>query len=74
MHSDQPVFLSFFSGALGLDMGLEQAGFQTRFACEINDDARATIAANRPHLPLADDVTRLTPSAVRYFQMLGRSD
>lgn len=30
LDSGKPVFLSFFSGAMGLDQGLEKAGFSPR--------------------------------------------
>ena len=39
--------LSFFSGALGLDIGLEQAGIKSVLACEIDKNARETIKTNR---------------------------
>ena len=51
--ADLPV-ISLFSGALGLDLGLEQAGFRICVAVECNRDAAATIRANRPDLPLIE--------------------
>lgn len=44
--------ISLFSGAMGLDLGLEQAGFETVAGVEIDDDACTTIALNRPGLPV----------------------
>lgn len=38
--------VSLFSGAGGLDLGCEQAGFNTRAAVEMNEIARATLLAN----------------------------
>ncbi|MCI5074407.1 DNA cytosine methyltransferase [Oricola sp.] len=65
-------FISLFSGAGGLDLGLEMAGWQCRYASDIDPDAVATIEANRAaklrcgaHLAFADahvekaDVTKL---------------
>ena len=56
--------VSFFSGALGLDLGLERAGFTTLAYCEKDAAAQATIRANRPHAILFDDITTLTPDAI----------
>lgn len=39
-----------FSGAFGLDLGLEKAGFNTVSVVEIDRDCNKTIAINRPHL------------------------
>lgn len=44
--------ISLFSGAMGLDLGLEQAGFETTACIEIDDDAVATIRKNRVGLPV----------------------
>lgn len=44
--------ISLFSGAMGLDLGLEQAGFEVRVAVECDKDAANTIRANRPNLPV----------------------
>ncbi len=46
--------VSLFSGALGLDLGLEQAGFQVRVAVECNKFAAATIRRNRPDTPVIE--------------------
>lgn len=44
--------ISLFSGALGLDLGLERAGFEIRAAIECNKFAVETIKKNRPRMPL----------------------
>ena len=46
------TIISLFSGAMGLDQGLENAGFDTRFALEINKHAVETIKINKPKLPI----------------------
>jgi DNA (cytosine-5)-methyltransferase 1 len=48
--------LSFFSGAMGLDLGLENAGFDVRLACEVDKFCRQTIAINRPDTALIGDI------------------
>lgn len=52
----KPVALSFFSGAMGLDLGIEKAGFQIRLACEFDKYCRQTIALNRPDTALLGDI------------------
>jgi len=44
--------ISLFSGAMGLDLGLEEAGFEVRVAVECDKDAVNTIHANKPNLPI----------------------
>lgn len=44
------VSISLFTGAFGLDIGLEKAGFNTVAIVEKEVDATKTIALNRPHL------------------------
>ena len=48
----KPSVVSLFSGALGLDLGLEQAGFEIRVAVECDKFASETIRQNRPDLPM----------------------
>jgi DNA (cytosine-5)-methyltransferase 1 len=48
----KPKSISLFSGAMGLDLGLEMAGFETAVAVEINPVAARTIAFNKPSLPV----------------------
>jgi len=54
--SQKPKALSFFSGAMGLDLGVEKSGFETLLACEIDKAARETILANKPEIPLIGDI------------------
>lgn len=42
--------ISLFSGALGLDLGVERAGFEIRVAVECNRFAAETIRRNRPDI------------------------
>lgn len=62
--------LSCFSGAGGLDLGLEAAGFETIGCLESDDEARETLQLNRPHWRLLEprDVVHagktLTPAGV----------
>ncbi|MGI6666732.1 MAG: DNA cytosine methyltransferase [Bacillota bacterium] len=58
--------ISLFSGAMGLDLGLEQAGFATHVCVEIDRDCRRTIESNRPRLRYPEltifgDITRVSP-------------
>lgn len=51
--ADRGVAISLFSGAGGLDLGAEQAGFQVRAAVEPDSDAAATMEKNFSHLRAA---------------------
>jgi DNA (cytosine-5)-methyltransferase 1 len=54
-------YLSFFSGALGLDLGLEQAGLHPLAVNEFDPIICQTIRENRPQLRLYDfDIRRLS--------------
>jgi DNA (cytosine-5)-methyltransferase 1 len=65
IRSEREIW-SFFSGAMGLDLGLEEAGLAPTLAVEIDRTFCATIRANRPDLDLIEgDVSRLTGDALR---------
>jgi len=63
--SGKPRVLSFFSGAMGLDQGLEKAGMEVILACEIDKHCRQTITLNRPDLPLLGDVWKYSAAEIR---------
>lgn len=58
--------LSLFTGAGGLDIGLEAAGFRPVLCIEVDADSRATLKQNRPAWRLADpgDIHALEPDEI----------
>lgn len=48
--STKGIAISLFSGAGGLDLGAEQAGYEVRAAVELDRDAAATMEKNFAHL------------------------
>jgi DNA (cytosine-5)-methyltransferase 1 len=48
MRRGAPTVLSAFTGAGGLDLGLERAGFRTVASIELDPAARETLSLNRP--------------------------
>lgn len=63
--------LSFFSGAGGLDIGMERAGITTLLASEVNRECRMTLDANRPGVGLLGDISALDAETVRRYAGLG---
>lgn len=54
-------YVSIFSGGMGLDLGLEAAGFTPYFAADNDPAAVQTIRTNRPNLKVFDgDIRHLT--------------
>lgn len=58
-------FISLFSGAMGLDLGLEMAGFETALCVENDPEAVSTIRLNRPHLPILGDIRVVSGDHIR---------
>ena len=71
LMSEKPgiVALSFFSGALGLDLGMEAAGIEPLLYCENDRKCRMTIQAMRPKGALIGDINQY--SATEILQMAG---
>lgn len=57
--------LSFFSGCLGLDLGLEKAGIHQLLACDFDKNCRHTISANRPDVPVIEDLNKYEADDIR---------
>jgi DNA (cytosine-5)-methyltransferase 1 len=59
--------LSLFTGAGGLDLGLEASGFHPVLCVEIDSDSRETLKHNRPGWRLSDpgDIHQLDPGQIR---------
>jgi DNA (cytosine-5)-methyltransferase 1 len=51
----RPRVISLFSGAGGIDYGLEAAGFETAVALEMNHDCCVTLARSRPKWRVIED-------------------
>ena len=66
--------LSFFTGAMGLDLGLEKAGINVILTCEFDKACRKTIEANRPDLALLGDVWQYSASDIREAAGLSKKD
>lgn len=68
-------FVSLFSGAMGLDLGLEKAGHEPVVCVENDAEAVATIKHNRPNLPLFDcSVEEVTGQAILEKTKLQKDD
>lgn len=64
MTKTSPRVISLFTGAMGLDLGLEKAGFETIACVENEKNCIATIKANRPGLPLYEDIAQVDPNQI----------
>lgn len=61
------IALSFFTGAMGLDYGIEKAGIHPLLASEIEPNARKTILLNRPDIGLIGDINNYSAKEIRKF-------
>jgi DNA (cytosine-5)-methyltransferase 1 len=64
--------LSFFSGCLGLDLGLERSGIHQLLASEIDKSSVTTIHANRPNLPVIGDLLDYSTNEIRRKAGIGK--
>lgn len=58
------IALSFFSGAMGLDIGMSRGGIHALLACEFNKFCRMTIDHNEPGMALIGDINNYTPEQI----------
>lgn len=70
----QLTALSFFSGAMGLDIGLEKAGFEVLLASEIERSCRETIVHNKPQIGLIGDIRNYQTEDILSFAGLNVGD
>ncbi len=74
VDTSKPLALSFFSGAMGLDLGVERAGFDIRLACEVDKFCRQTIALNKPNTALLTDINCYSAEDIRREAGLNNGD
>lgn len=55
---EPPTVISLFSGAGGLDIGLEQSGYKTLVCVDNDQDCRVTLKHNRPEWVIFDSTER----------------
>jgi DNA (cytosine-5)-methyltransferase 1 len=66
-------FISLFSGGMGLDLGLEMAGFEVAICVENDKEAIKTIKHNRPELPFFDrSIVDVTGKEIKKEAKFGR--
>ncbi|WP_160138913.1 DNA cytosine methyltransferase [Chryseobacterium sp. c4a] len=73
-NADALNTLSFFSGALGLDLGLEEAGLNILLACEFDKHCRGTISLNKPELGLIGDIRNYNIDQILEYAGLDNKD
>lgn len=67
--------ISLFTGGMGLDIGVENAGFNIKVAVEMDKWACETIRLNRPKLPLIDrDISEISTSEILYRAGLNKDE
>lgn len=74
LNKSKPIALSFFSGAMGLDLGIEKSGFDIRLACEVDKFCRQTIELNRPNTALLSDINNYSPQDILEKAKLTKND
>ena len=59
---------------MGLDLGLEEAGFEVILCSEIDNACRKTILKNKPHVALIGDIQNYSAAAIRKAANLNEED
>ena len=67
-------FVSLFSGAMGMDLGLEMSGFEPVVCVENDPEAINTIRLNRPNLPILGDIRAISGQEIRRAGNLGTAE
>ena len=66
-----PSVISLYTGAGGLDLGLEAAGFEVRVAVEVDSKACATLRINRPWRVVEGDIHSKDARSRRLCELSG---
>lgn len=66
--------LSFFSGAMGMDIGLERSGIHVRLVSEIDPSTRKTILLNKPSIGLIGDIHNYDVGSIKSFAGIGLNE
>ena len=62
---NQPSVISLFTCGMGMDLGFEKAGFETRYANDIAKFACDTIMENKPEVPCDEgDITEISSRTI----------
>ena len=76
MDSKTPKYVSLFTGAGGLDLGLRVAGFEGLLSVENDQACRGTLRENDPGVNMPDqgDITRLPSTQLLEFSRLKKNE
>lgn len=69
-----PKIISLFTGAGGLDLGFEAAGFRTAVAVEMDPDAVSTLRANREWPVIEQDIHQVSSAEILSIGQLRPTD
>ena len=59
-----------FAGIGGIELGLDAAGHETLFLCELDQGAQRVLRAAYPHVPMEPDVRFLDPKVIPQVDLL----
>lgn len=67
------IALSFFSGAMGLDIGMKNGGIDALLTCEFDKACRMTIAANNPKIALIGDINKYSADEILEYARIPKN-